>query len=142
MQDSNWDSRIVGITSRMLILSCSGLFGHPKCFNFFLQKWIWSRDMPIPETPIFTLIQLGFPPNFKGFVLKRKIDATKERSPLSVVHCNSSISLLDFPVIQNFPWSPSTTAASGFLSPPLSSPSSCSRWYPSPLSIKFGSHSS
>ena len=76
--------------SRMPEFPGSDLFGHPKVLIFFLQKWIWSRDMPIPETPIFTLIQLGFPPNFKGFVLKRKIDATKERSPLCVVHCTTS----------------------------------------------------
>jgi len=44
--------------SRMLILPRSGIFGHPKCLDFFLQKWIWSRDIPIFENPIFTLIHI------------------------------------------------------------------------------------
>lgn len=53
----------------------------PPCFGHVTYLF--------PPNPIFTLIQLGFLPNFKRLVKIRETGVTKGRSPLCVQHCTS-----------------------------------------------------
>ena len=63
-------------------------------FGFFIPKVdLQSRDMPNFPNPIFTLIQLGFLPNFKGLVKIRKTGVTTGRSTLSVGYCSLCVHL-------------------------------------------------